>query len=71
MAEEKQKMNKCSFCDIPIYIKTIQHTAPLMAPLTEVQALRNELINKTGEVYLVIPKRFCPVCGREVGEKND
>lgn len=67
MAEEKQKTNKCRYCDVPVYIKTVQYTAPVMAPLTEVQALRDKLLDKTGEVYLQIPKRFCPVCGREIG----
>lgn len=67
MAEEKQKTNKCRYCDVPVYIKTVQDTAPVMAPLTEVQALRDKLLDKTGEVYLQIPKRFCPVCGREIG----
>ena len=61
----------CNYCDATIYIKTVQHTAPVMAPLTEVQALRDKLLDKTGEVYLQIPKRFCPVCGREIGGNNE
>lgn len=70
MEEEKKNVNKCSYCDVPVYIKTVQYTAPVMAPLTEVQVLRDKLLDKTGEVYLQIPKRFCPVCGREVGDKE-
>lgn len=61
----------CNYCNVPIYIKTVQYAAPVMAPLTEVQALRDELINKTGEVYLQIPKRFCPVCGEKIGGKDE
>lgn len=61
----------CNYCDAPIYIKTVQHTAPVMAPLTEVQALRDKLIEMTGEVYLQIPKRFCPVCGEKIGGNDE
>lgn len=61
----------CNYCNVPIYIKTVQYTAPVMAPLTEVQALRDKLLDKTGEVYLQIPKRFCPVCGREIGVEEN
>ncbi len=67
MTEEKREKSKCRYCDVPVYFKTVQYTAPIMTPLTEVQALRNKLLEKTGEVYLEIPKRFCPVCGREIG----
>jgi len=61
----------CNYCDAPIYIKTVQYTAPVMAPLTEAQALRDKLIDMTGEVYLQIPKRFCPVCGEKIGGNDE
>ena len=61
----------CNYCDAPIYIKTVQYTATVMAPLTEVQALRDKLIDMTGEVYLQIPKRFCPVCGEKIGGNDE
>lgn len=27
----------CNFCKVPIYIKTVQYTAPLLAPMTEAE----------------------------------
>lgn len=53
----------CRFCNAEIYIKTIQYTAPSLAPLTRAEALRQELLNLTGEVYLRLPNKFCPMCG--------
>lgn len=57
----------CNFCNVPIYHKTKQFTRPLLAPATREQklrdALRDALIDLTGEVYLKLPHRFCPMCG--------
>ena len=53
----------CRYCNQNFYIKTTQFLAPLTAPLTREQELRDELINLTGEVYLPIPISFCPICG--------
>ena len=61
----------CNYCNAPIYIKTVQYTKPLLAPLTEVQALRDRLTDLTGEVYLEIPKKFCPVCGEKIGGNDE
>lgn len=61
----------CNYCNAPIYIKTVQYTRPLLAPLTEVQALRDRLTDLTGEVYLEIPKKFCPVCGEKIGGNDE
>lgn len=67
------KIRKCSFCDRDIYIKVDQVLMPVLAPLTYEGALRDELINKTGKTYVLLPKRYCPVCGAEVdgGTDND
>ncbi len=59
----------CSHCNIPIYIKTVQHTAPMAAPLTAAEALRQKLTDMTGEVYLQLPKRYCPICGELLADK--
>lgn len=62
----------CNYCKATVYIKTIQYTAPLLAPLTKAEELRQQLYNMTGEVYLSLPKQFCPMCGEriEVGLKT-
>lgn len=45
----------CNFCKSDLYIKTVQYTKPLLAPLTRAEELRQELSDLTGEVYLQIP----------------
>ena len=56
----------CRYCNQDFYIKTTQFLAPLTAPLTREQELRDELANLTGEVYLPVPISFCPVCGEKI-----
>ena len=60
----------CNFCKAPIYIKTVQYSAPLLAPMTRAEELRQELTNLTGEVYLQIPNEYCAMCGERLN-KND
>ena len=56
----------CNWCDTQFYIKVEQFTAPVLAPLTRADELRQELINITGKVYTPINVIYCPMCGREV-----
>lgn len=58
----------CNYCKVPIYIKAVQYTAPLLAPLTRAEELRQELTNITGEVYLPLQSQYCPMCGDERNE---
>lgn len=53
----------CKHCSESIYVKRIQYLRPMLAPLTHVGELRDELEDLTGEVYLLLPHRYCPVCG--------
>lgn len=61
---------KCGFCDVDIFIKVKVNTKPILAPLTHEQELIDELIDITGEKFVCLQKKFCPVCGREVGKRN-
>ena len=63
-------MSKCSFCDETIYIKVIQYAAPMLAPLTPEQELRDRLTNMTGEVYARLESNFCPMCGKSRKENS-
>ena len=56
----------CEYCNQEFYIKTTQVIAPITAPLTREQELRDELVNLTGEVYLPISISFCPICGEKI-----
>lgn len=55
----------CNFCNAEIYIKSIRYAKPLLAPLTREEELRQKLQDLTGEVYLQLPNKFCPMCGKE------
>ena len=67
-----EKSSKCAFCDKDIYIQVERNLMPVLAPTTYEAALRDELINRTGKVYALLPKRYCPVCGNlmDGGIKN-
>ena len=56
----------CDFCEVPIYVKAVQNTMPLAAPMTRAEELRHELLNLTGEVYLRLPYNYCPICGAKM-----
>lgn len=60
----------CNFCNETIYVKTIRHTMPLLAPLTEVEELEHKLLNLTGEQFIPLPQKFCPVCGERIEQKE-
>lgn len=57
-------MSKCPFCNETIYVKVIQYAAPVLAPLTPEQELRDRLTDMTGEVYARVDSYYCPMCGR-------
>lgn len=72
LQEREERSKGCEFCGAKLYFKTTQYARPLLAPLTEVQALRDKLLDLTGEVYVEINADFCPMCGRPLkGEDND
>lgn len=58
----------CDFCNLKIYVQIKRYTKPILAPLTEVEQLEYELINKTGLQYIQIPNNYCPMCGRKLKE---
>ena len=62
--------NVCNFCNVPLFIQVQQNTQPILAPLTPEAAVWDEWISKSGKNYVHLTNRFCPMCGREVGERN-
>lgn len=60
----------CPFCKVPIYVKTVQYSAPILAPMTEAEELRQRLTDLTGEVYLTVLNRYCPMCGKDLRESE-
>lgn len=72
LQEREERSKGCKFCGAKLYFKTTQYARPLLAPLTEVQALRDKLLDLTGEVYVEIDAGLCPMCGRPLkGEDNE
>lgn len=59
----------CKFCKAKIYIQIERYTKPVLAPLTEVQQLEYELIDKTGFEYIEIPNRYCPMCRPKISRR--
>lgn len=56
----------CDYCNMPLYIKVQQLTRPVLAPLTRADALMDEYTNITGTAFVLLEKRFCPMCGAEM-----
>lgn len=52
----------CNFCKSDLYIKTVQYAKPLLAPLTRVEELRQELLdlrfNEQNEMLRSIQKEL-------------
>lgn len=68
----RKRSEGCEFCGTPLYVKTIQYTMPLLAPITRADELRNELLNLTGERYLHLEAKYCPLCGAKMkGATNE
>lgn len=63
---ENEQIKGCGFCGTPIYVKVIRYTAPILAPLTRAEELRDELINLTGETFALFEANFCPHCGADM-----
>ncbi len=63
----------CEYCKAEVYVKTRKIVKSLLAPLTHIEELRQELEDTTGETYIKIPNQYCPMCrekiiGRRLGE---
>lgn len=64
-------MDKCAFCDKDIYIQVERNLMPVLEPLTYEGVLRNELISRAGKAYVLLPKRYCPVCGTKIDGRTN
>ena len=61
-------MKGCYFCGTPIYTKTITCMRSVLAPTTRAEELRQQLHDLTGEIYVPIESKYCPLCGKELKE---
>lgn len=64
----RRKIEMCEYCNATYYVEVQQLAKPLLAPLTHIEEIRQELINITGINYLRIKAKYCPMCGRRLGE---
>lgn len=60
----------CSYCKADLFLKAKVYTKAILAPLTHEQEIVDELVERTGETYVFLQKRFCPMCGRKVAKLN-
>lgn len=60
----------CEFCNTKFYVQVERYSKPILAPLTEVEELECELINKTGFQYMQIQNNYCPLCRKEARRVN-
>lgn len=56
----------CPYCNILVFIKVERVSLPLLAPLTPEDALYQEWANKSGQDFVVLQNKYCPMCGKEV-----
>ena len=61
-------MKGCNMCVVPIYFKTITYMKSVLAPMTRAEELRQALHDLTGEIYVPIESKYCPLCGKELKE---
>ena len=65
------ELKPCPFCGEPLYIKVKRYTKPLLMPATRAGVLRDELIDITGEEYVPIKAKYCPLCGRALDRRAE
>ena len=56
----------CEYCGVKCYVQVERLMKPLLAPLTHIGELQDELIDLTGIEYMQIPINYCPMCGRNL-----
>lgn len=62
---------KCRMCDADYFIRVKRIAKTLLMPLTEEQAMFDEIANKFGTECQKIAPRFCPFCGRNLGDEEE
>lgn len=62
---------KCRMCDADYFIRVKRIMKPLLMPLTEEQAILDYVADKYGIQYEKIRPRFCPFCGRNLGDEEE
>lgn len=60
----------CEYCNAIYYIEVQQFTRPVLAPLTHVEEIQQELVNITGINHLRIKVNYCPMCGRKLTKEK-
>lgn len=65
------ELKPCPFCEKPIYIKVKRYMKPILAPASLAGELRDKLSDITGEEYMQIDAKYCPICGRLLDCNSD
>lgn len=56
----------CEFCNAKIFVQVERFAKPVLAPLTPVEALHQEIVDLTGIDYIQIKAKWCPMCRKEI-----
>ena len=62
---------KCRMCDADYFIRVKKIMKTLLMPLREEQAALDSVADKYGIRYEKIRPRFCPFCGRNLGDEEE
>ena len=62
---------KCRMRDADYFIRVKKIMKTLLMPLTEEQAALDSVADKYGIRYEKIRPRFCPFCGRNLGDEEE
>ncbi len=56
----------CELCNAKVYVKTQKIMKDILAPLTPIEKVKQELEDLTGERYLEVKANYCLMCGSKL-----
>lgn len=55
----------CEYCNAELFFKVKSYLKSVLAPLTYQEKLEQELENITGEIYVKLNAKYCPMCRKK------
>lgn len=60
----------CECCNKEIFIKVPKVMKSIIAPVTTTAVIIDEIEDILGFKLMKLPKQFCPMCGRKLGDED-